>query len=311
MPCYNPLSAYRSRQGRDPVTGKWPLSFSIREGYADLPVTVPCGQCIGCRLERSRNWAVRCVHEASLHKHNCFLTLTYSDDNLPEGGSLNKRDIVLFLKRLRKQFGSGIRFLQCGEYGEQYARPHHHVLLFNHDFFDKYLYSQRKGIFLYRSPSLEKLWPYGMSTIGALTFESAAYVARYVLKKVTGKRRQIDAVTGEIMPNMADFHYDGLLPEYITMSRRPGIAHDWFVSNSSDVYPNDRVYVKTNVVARPPRYYDKLFELNHKEEFQIVRRIRTRKAKKYTDGGDRLYVRAIVQALKMKQCVRKFEDGGF
>lgn len=295
MPCYNPLSAYRSREGRNPVTGKWPITFSLRDGFSDLPVTVPCGQCIGCRLERSRNWAVRCIHEASLHEHNCFLTLTYSDDNLPEGGSLNKRDIVLFLKRLRKQFGSGIRFLQCGEYGEQFARPHHHVLLFNHDFSDKYLWSQRRGISLFRSPSLENLWPYGMSSIGALTFESAAYVARYVTKKITGP--------------LANYHYDGLLPEYITMSRRPGIAHEWISNNMDDVYPNDRVYIKTNVVARPPRYYDKIYDLNHKEEFNFIRRIRMRKGKKFAVGGDRLQTCAIVKALTMKQCVRKFEGG--
>ena len=82
MACYHPITAYRSKAGRDPKTGKWPVVFNISQGYADMPITLPCQQCIGCRLERSRQWAIRCMHEASLYDKNCFLTLTYSDDYL-------------------------------------------------------------------------------------------------------------------------------------------------------------------------------------------------------------------------------------
>ena len=159
MPCYHPLSAYRSRTGRDPVTGSWPTVFNVREGYIDMPVQVPCGQCIGCRLERSRQWAIRCLHESSLHSDNCFLTLTYDNGHLPVDGSLNKRDICLFLKRFRKRCGSGIRFFQCGEYGELYQRPHHHMIVFGYDFPDKKLFSVSHGFRLYRSAILEELWP--------------------------------------------------------------------------------------------------------------------------------------------------------
>ena len=144
---------------------------------------------------------------------NCFVTLTYNDEHLPANGSLNKRDITLFLKRLRKRYGKGIRYYQCGEYGELLSRPHHHAILFNHDFEDKQLWSVRGGVRLYRSASLEQLWPYGYSTIGDVTFESAAYVARYVVKKITGERE------GE--------HYRGKMPEFATMSRRPGIGRGW------------------------------------------------------------------------------------
>lgn len=82
MPCFRPLKGYKSRvRNRD--TGKRSIVFNPREGFHDLPVTLPCGQCIGCRLERSRQWAIRCAHEASLYEENCFITLTYRDEDLP------------------------------------------------------------------------------------------------------------------------------------------------------------------------------------------------------------------------------------
>lgn len=272
-----------------------------------MPVTVPCGQCIGCRLERARQWAVRCVHEASLHEHNCFLTLTYSPEHLPKSinmetgeiaagdfPSLNKRDIVLFMKSLRKKFGAGIRFLQCGEYGESYGRPHHHVLLFNFDFPDKRFHRRAGGYNLYRSAALESLWTKGLSEIGSLTFESAAYVARYITKKVTGE--------------CSDEVYSGRLPEYITMSRRPGIGRLWLDRNINNVYPLDRIYVRPGLLARPPKYYDRIFESLEKEEFSKVRRKRVIKAKSRGDvGGDRLAVEEICLRLRLRQAPRNYE----
>ena len=152
MVCYHPITAWRSLEGRG-ANGKWPLVFNKRDGYCDLEVQVPCGQCVGCRLERSRQWAIRCVHEASLHSRNCFITLTYDDAHLP-GISLVPRDYVLFMKRLRKMFGAGIRFFHCGEYGSINFRPHHHAIIFNFDFEDKVLWSVRSGVRLYRSAAL-------------------------------------------------------------------------------------------------------------------------------------------------------------
>ena len=103
MPCYYPLTAYRSKQGRDPKTGKWPVVFNVKDGYSDLEVKIPCGQCIGCRLEKSRQWAIRCIHEASLYDRNCFITLTFDDEHLDPHKSLNKRDFQLFMKRLEEE----------------------------------------------------------------------------------------------------------------------------------------------------------------------------------------------------------------
>ena len=118
MTCYHPIEAWR-------VHGDTKLRFVFNNSLdVKEHLYVPCGQCVGCRLERSRQWAIRCVHEAQMHRSNCFITLTYSPDFLPDPPSLNLRDFQLFMKRLRKRFGDGIRFFHCGEYGEQCGRPH-------------------------------------------------------------------------------------------------------------------------------------------------------------------------------------------
>lgn len=295
MTCYHPLTGWRSNKGRDPNTGRWPVVFKQVNGFYDLPVTVPCGQCIGCRLERSRQWAIRCVHEASLYEDNCFITLTYSDENLPANGSLDKTHMTKFLKRLRKKYGKGIRYFQCGEYGEKMLRPHHHAIIFNFDFPDKVYLKSKGGYPLYISESLAKLWPYGYHLIGGVTFESAAYVARYILKKWKGDKK--------------DEHYGELEPEYTTMSRRPGIAREWFETYKKDVYPNDSVIIRGDLSARPPKYYDALFDLEDPELFARIKERRKNKAKNNPNNEfERLEVREKVQKAKLKKLVRQFEE---
>ena len=302
MPCYHPLTAYRSKQGRDPRTGKWPIVFNVAEGYRDMEVKVPCGQCIGCRLEKSRQWAIRCIHEASLHEKNCFITLTYNDEHLDPMMSLNKRDFQLFMKRLRKRFGAGIRFFQCGEYGSLNQRPHHHACLFGFDFPDKKLWRVNNGVPLYRSAELERLWPFGFSTVGEVTFESAAYVARYVLKKVNGEKAFLhyavyDEETGEYLGQRQ--------PEYITMSRRPGIGRGWIEKYMSDVYPQDYVVIRKGLKCRPPAYYDRIYDLTNPEEFAIIKVRRQIKARKNPDNTpQRLRVKEMVKERQISRLVR-------
>lgn len=261
-----------------------------------MPVKVPCGQCVGCRLERSRQWAVRCVHEASLHEHNCFVTLTYNDKCLPLGGTLVKRDHQLFLKRLRKYiYPEKVRFYMCGEYGEQLKRPHYHFILFGIDFPDKFLWIRNNGFPLYRSKLLEMLWPFGFSTIGDVTFETCAYTARYIMKKVNG--------------DIAEDYYQGRLPEYTCMSRRPGIAHDWLEKYEDDVYPHDYVVIRGGVKCRPPRYYDKIYDLDHPDVFRGVKARRKYRAAKNPDGTyERLHVRETVQLARLKKLIRPYEN---
>lgn len=255
MPCFHPLEAWRGRVSGP--SGKARIVFK-QEDSCGIKLQLPCGQCIGCRLERSRQWAVRCMHEAQLHADNCFVTLTYNDENLPEDGSLNKRHFQLFCKRLRKRV-SPFRFFHCGEYGDQFRRPHYHACLFGLDFPDKKLFSKRDDIRVYESPTLSEVWGLGFATVGALTFESAAYVARYVLKKVTG-------------PDAQDFYGD-LQPEYVTMSRRPGIAASWFRKYVNEVYPADEVIARGHS-SRPPRFYDNLYEAAEPVKFDSIKRKR-------------------------------------
>lgn len=302
MPCYYPLRAYRTtHSGKNGGPG---IRFKGPHDPANV-IDLPCGQCIGCRLERSRKWAVRCMHEASLYEDNCFITLTYDNEHLPLYGTLVKRDFVLFMKRLRKRFGSGVRFFQCGEYGDKYGRPHYHAILFNLDFPDKVLYSVRDGNNLFVSPVLNDLWGHGLCVIGAVTFDSAAYVARYVVKKRTGKGAaehytRVDSVTGEM--------YE-LVPEYATMSRRPGLAAGWFSKFSGDVYPSDFV-VSRGHKMKPPRYYDDLYEAVNPYGMLDIRNVRAKACKESLANSvyTRLVVREKVQRAKVSHFDRSVDD---
>lgn len=309
MPCYYPMNGWRSRE-RGP-TGKRKIVFNLRDGFIDLPVTIPCGQCVGCRLERSRQWAIRCVHESQLYEKNCFITLTYNEKHLPTDGSLDVRAFQLFMKRLRKRFGDGIRFFHCGEYGARHQRPHYHACLFNFDFDDKELWSIRQGVKLYRSKALEELWsvdgdPLGFCTVGAVTFESAAYVARYIMKKQTGDGAltylDYNPVTGEI--------YNERKPEYCTMSRRPGIGRPWLEKFKTDVYPGDFV-VLGGKKMRPPKYYDHVFELVDPSEMARIKSQRKRKVKENALNStfERLAVREEIQLRKLDLLIRGYENG--
>jgi len=236
MVCYHPIQGYRAPGGQ--------IAFAKRHGYSDLPITIPCGQCTGCRLEHSRQWAMRILHESSLYRDNVFLTLTYDDDHLPTDYSLRLRDWQLFMKRLKKRLkGRQIRFYHCGEYGETTHRPHYHAILFNIDFDDKRLHkTTERGDRIYTSQFLDSVWEHGDCYIGSVTFESAAYCARYVMKKLTGNRKS---------------EYGSREPEYCTQSRRPGIGAPWLKKWKTDVFPNDFCVINGKKV-KVPKYYDAL-----------------------------------------------------
>ena len=301
MTCYHPLLAYKH-------DGK--VVFEKPRVYAQ-GFNLPCNQCIGCRLNYSRQWAIRCIHEAQMHKNNCFITLTFSPEALASRKnprSLDMREWQLFMKRVRKKYGNGIKFFHCGEYGEKNKRPHYHALLFGHDFTDKQLWTQRSGVKLYISEELKKLWPYGFSTIGDVTFESAAYCARYVLKKVTGDAAAehytyTDPETGEVI---------NINPEYCTMSRgrKKGTAlgGSWFKKYKSDVYPHDYVVIRDKIKVKPPRYYDSLLE---EHELKAIKEKRIQESPetidKYDENMDRLWVQEEVKSKKLEQLVRELD----
>lgn len=297
MTCFTPLRAYR--------TADRSIVFYIKKGLNIVEaLNLPCGQCIGCRLERSRQWAIRCVHEASLYEKNCFITLTYRDADLPQDMSLNVRHFQLFMKRLRKKYGSKIRFYHCGEYGSQFGRPHYHACLFNFDFPDKELWTIRDGTRLYVSESLNDLWCKGFCSVGEVTFESAAYVARYIMKKINGDAaaehyQYICPITGEIYSRK---------PEYTTMSRKPGIAMDWFEKYKSDVYPSDIVVMRGKKM-RPPKFYDSKYELHDPVGFEEIKYKRHLDSLVHADNNtpERLEVRHKVQQIALTKLPRNLE----
>ena len=305
MPCYHPLSAGLSAYHTNFATGKLYRKVIFKDNDPDIvqSLQLPCGQCVGCRLERSRQWAIRCMHEAQLHEHNCFITLTYNDDNLPSDKSLHYEHFQKFLKRFRKAISpSKIRFYMAGEYGENFGRPHFHACIFGYDFPDKKLLKRTSsGSNLYRSKILEDLWTFGYSSIGDVNFESAAYVARYIMKKQTGKDassyyERVDNETGEIID---------MKPEFNKMSLKPGIGADWYKRFKTDVYPNDYVILRGKKV-KPPKFYDKLHAKGNPYEWDEIQYVRESNAKLHFEDNtpERLLVKETVTKAKLRKLKR-------
>lgn len=304
MPCFHPVHGYYSDY-KNP-SGKRDFVFTKPKGsHIVQEVTRKCGQCVGCRLEYSRQWAMRCHFEASIHKDNCFITLTYDQEHLPENYGIHRRDVQLFFKKLRRKYhkgkdGEGIKYYYCGEYGEKTSRPHYHAIIFNHDWSDKELFSIRDNIRLYTSSSLQKLWPKGFVTTGSCTFESSAYVARYVMKKHYGKDSNenyewVNMETGQI--------YDRD-KEFVGMSN--GIAEKWFQKYKNDVYPHDYVILRDKKM-KPPKYFDNLYDIENPEKFQEIKAKRTDVSQIILDNNtpDRLKVREHIQKHKIEKLTRK------
>jgi hypothetical protein len=195
------------------------------------------------------------------------VTLTYDEGHYAP--SLNHSDFQRFMKRLRFAHGP-TRFFMGGEYGSKLKRPHFHALLFGRSFSDRAAIGDR----LFRSPSLEKLWPFGFSSVGDLTLQSALYVAKYSCKVVTGERAdahysRVDLRTGEVVQ---------VAPEYGRMSLKPGIGAKWFEKYWREVYlARDGVCLPGGQVVPPPRYYDELLlkldvDLAESKEFERYER---------------------------------------
>jgi hypothetical protein len=293
VPCYWPLPAWQTSAGA--------VLFVERGNDIVRELRLACGQCFGCRLSRSRQWAVRCMHEAQLRPNNCFVTLTYSDENLPPGRSLHYRDFQLFMFKMQKRFG-GVRFYMCGEYGELTHRPHYHACLFNHQFDDlKFLKGKDKSK-LYTSALLDRMWGLGQCTVGEVTFESAAYTARYIMKKLTGGFESgydvIDPDTLEVV------HW---VPEFTRMSNRPGIGTDWFKLFGTDVYPEGKVVARGHK-QNAPAYYDRLWKRMVDEyDYDDLAQERALEARKSASdcSPERLDVREVVDRAAMAHFSRE------
>lgn len=277
MSCFHPIIMWdNTHYSRDPET----LDVSFVPSYSDPDIMerqgrrllLPCRHCVGCRLDKSREWANRIIMEQPYHSESWFLTLTYDDDHLPPAyptdpatgeilsvhSTLVKSDLQKFWKRLRKNSGQKISYFASGEYGSTTYRPHYHALVFGLHLDDPQVIKHGfDGTPYYTSDFISKCWPYGMHILGNVTWKSAAYVARYTMKKAT------HGYTKEY------YKLAGIESEFQTISSKPAIGRRFY-----DDHPHLFDYRYFNVstpqggrIVYPPEYFRKLFKAQHPKEY--------------------------------------------
>lgn len=226
------------------------------------PVPVPCGKCLGCRMDYARRWADRCLLESQFHDKNWFCTFTYDNDHVPVNDrgiqTLRYKDFQDFLKRLRKE-GYKFRYYACSEYGDNTFRPHYHCIFFGLDLKESdFVPYKNVGNYVYSScPTLEKIWSNGFVVVCPLSYETCAYTARYVVKKA-GK--------------LVDYESMDIEPEKTYMSRRPGIGYQFYQNH--DVFEYDYISVGNENGAKriyPSRYFEKLLEKDDPERLKQIK----------------------------------------
>lgn len=314
MPCFRPLQAYRFHVAQPwsfHESGKRKLFFGraasrllMEFGWAHELVSLPCGKCVGCLVRRVSDWSLRCVYEAQFWDRSSFLTLTYRTAALPANRSLLKADHQKFFKRLRQRLkrdhGVGaLKYYMCGEYGERKGRPHYHVVLYGWDFPDRVQVPNNPGArdSLFTSPLLESVWGNGDVRIGEVSSESAAYVARYTMKKLRGAKGK------------AFYEANAQVPPYTACSKGVGRSH--FERFRDDHFPCDEAVDPSSMQVRPvPRYFDKLLEAVDAEAFAEVKAARVERAMEIDPAEctpARLAVREECLRAKLGLLMRKVE----
>lgn len=316
MSCYYPMLAVPI--AISPDTGK--VQYCFRERLVEgvqlneqvvlngrmYPVkALPCGKCIGCRLDYSKEWAIRCTLEMQDHSPDeCyFVTLTYDDDHVPysvartdtiehehsygfpsdspvwyetvdrpSNQTLDDRHLQLFIKSLRRNqeyhYGSTLRFFACGEYGGKTYRPHYHLIIFGLKLSPPSAgcwQKHNRGYILWESDELEKIWKKGHVIVGRCTYETCGYVARYMLKKQKG--------------NCGDeYRTLNILPPFSRMSRMPGIGSKYYDAHKEEILLSDEIYLvteKRGIKSKPPRFFDKQLSEEYPDIFEEVKDIRS------------------------------------
>ena len=257
---------------------------------------IPCGKCIGCRLDYSRDWANRGYLESLYYEQNYFITLTYDEKHLTipqemetsEGitytdleenewkGILVPKEFKRFLNTLRKiskrEFKhTGIRYIGCGEYGGKEKRPHYHLILFNCplpiESFYKPRCSWNKDMY-YQNEIIERAWPNGISNICEANWNTIAYTARYITKKVNGKESE------------EYYTMQGQIPEFLRSSTQPGIARQYYEDHKKEIYEKDKIMIVTKDGVQwstPPKYFDRLLKKEDPEKMKWIKEQRRRK----------------------------------
>lgn len=265
MACLKPLQAFHKLGGGITWTP---------ERSNGVPLTIPCGQCLGCRLDRQSFWALRLVHESKMHTEGCFITLTYSDEFLPPGSTLVKSHVQDFMRKLRKRISPRkVRFFASGEYGPKDLRPHYHALIFGWEPGERKLHSKQEGYSLYTSPALSAVWEFGYSQFGYITPETCSYVARYTVDKVNG-----EAAVEHYTRILRSGEMISVQPEFSLMSRRPGIGHDFYRAYQDDFRNYDHAILAGRKKKIPP-YYDKLLKRDDELRHEALKLQRKKKAR--------------------------------
>lgn len=249
---------------------------------------IPCGKCIGCRLDYSREWANRGFLEALCWKQNYFVTLTYNDEHLKMireelsadefYATVDQKDMKRFMHDLRQKMKrdkhqeDGIRFMGCAEYGDQGLRPHMHIILFNCKLPLESFYKPRilNDNTYYQNHIIEACWKKGLSNISEATWNTIAYTARYITKKIKGKDAQ------------AIYDSLGVEAEFLRTSRMPGIGKPYYDKHWEKIYKYDQIQVHNlngTITCQPPKYFDELYKKDHPKEFRKIQEKRERRAR--------------------------------
>ncbi|QCS36620.1 replication initiator protein [Capybara microvirus Cap3_SP_539] len=164
--------------------------LTIKNPRTNQFIKVPCGMCIHCRIAKVRDWSLRLIHENSLWQDSCFITLTYSDDNLPLTNcgkmTLFKPDFQNFMKRLRFRVSSPIKYYACGEYGDNGNRPHYHAIIF--------------GMSCKDLRDFMICWDKGFVTVKPVNAQRCRYVCGYIQKKIRKNPKEYQSAYGCLQP---------------------------------------------------------------------------------------------------------------
>lgn len=308
MSCTHPVTVWWSAKINDNCNHVIVFDKSKSDGRPSFKI--PCGQCTGCRIARGSDWTTRLVHESKFHLISSFVTLTYDDPHLPADRTLVKRDMQLFMKRVRKHYanlypGIKIRFFGAGEYGEQTLRPHYHLIIFGVAFLeDRRPHSKnRYGDQLYISETLTRLWGKGFCDIGGVSPRSCGYVAQYAFKKVNGKQSldhyfvRVDEATGEVIYRQKEF---------ALMSTHPGIGYQHYSNYRLGMYKRGSVIDRGRELPIP-KFYDRKLK---QDDPVLMKRIKDERAdealkNKAEQTPERLAVKDEILLAKRKEYLKR------
>ena len=293
MACVKPLKGWRQPDG----------GFSFKSRGIGQLMRVPCGRCRGCRYDKSKEWALRCRHESLSHQASCFLTLTYDPDKRDRQNpyTLHPKHVSKFIQDTRNRFRpKKLKYFYSGEYGEEGPghHPHYHMILFGEDFAEDRTEARELGGKLFKSETLSELWPFGFSSIGDVSLNSAAYVASYTTKKVSGERAAeyyscVCPESGEVLQ---------LRPEYARMSK--GIGKEFVRKNAESIYEYDEVIFNEKPIL-PPRFYDKVLQQQDEKAYEEVKKARIRKMAYWSEAMSDERLEAREEIMKKREELKR------